>query len=400
MCPRRFDALTSIGFPAALLVGLAGCDVRSEAVQFSVLDSAGVTIAESTGPAWEAGDGWIVESTPVLDLSRTGSGSAHDFFRVTDADRLTDGSIVVADDGSDEVRVFSPSGEHVWSAGRDGSGPGEFRRLAQTVVLPGDSVLAYDPSAGRATLFDSDGALARIVTFEGPDLPRQLHPVFEGLYMGPASSGLAFDGVAGLRRPEDKVVSLGSDGGGRDTVATLPGAEILFFEQGATPPTWGKRGHLAVRDQEVYVGSADSVEFRVLGIDGHLRKIVRVAGYDLALTRAEVDSELLAWYPDSIELGALGRGARDAQPNREHRPAYASLVVDRLGYTWLQRFEARHEAGSPTKWLIFDTSGRWLGHLHLPPGFEVFRIGDDWILGKGVDEFDVEHVQVLSLIRD
>ncbi len=261
-------------------------------------------------------------------------------------------------------------------------------------------MLAYDPSGGRATLFDSDGALRRIVTLDGPDLPRQLHPVPDGRYVAPASGGLAFDGVAGLRRLEDKVLSLGSDGDGRDTVATLPGEEILFFEQGATPPTWGKRGHLAVRDQEVYVGSADSVEFRVLGIDGHLRMIVRVAGYDLTLTRAEVDSELFAWYPDSIELGAIGRGARDAQPNREHRPAYASLVVDRLGYTWLQRFEARHEAGSPTEWLVFDTSGRWLGSLQLPPRFEVFRIGEGWILGKRVDEFDVEHVQVLSLIRD
>ncbi len=65
---------------------------------------------------------WI--RLPLKTLS--GSGEAFAFFNVTDATRLPDGSLMVLDGGSFEVRHSDPSGRHLWSFGREGEGPGEL----------------------------------------------------------------------------------------------------------------------------------------------------------------------------------------------------------------------------------------------------------------------------------
>lgn len=63
-------------------------------------DSAGIAVVESTVPAWGEREGWVVEDAPILDLAEVADDPSHEFFNVTDAARLSDGSFVVADDGS------------------------------------------------------------------------------------------------------------------------------------------------------------------------------------------------------------------------------------------------------------------------------------------------------------
>ena len=46
-----------------------------------------------------------------------------------DATKLSDGRIVVANGGSDELRIFDRSGTHVGTWGGQGEGPGEFTAL-------------------------------------------------------------------------------------------------------------------------------------------------------------------------------------------------------------------------------------------------------------------------------
>ncbi len=380
-------------------IGLGACSSPADQSVAMVRDSAGIPIIESTEPVWDEGLGWTVEQSPALDLGAVGSGPAYEFYVVTDADRLPDGSVVVADDGSDEVRVFSAAGEHRWSVGRDGEGPGEFQRLDQVWSLAGDSIVAYDFWAARLTVFGPDRSVGRVETMLEAGQPRPVYPLSDGGYVGMSTDFTGFGDEVGLRRWRHPILRLDAAGTVVDTLTTIQGAESVVFSSGDAVALWGKRGHLAVRGSEILVGSADGVEFHVLGPDGELRQIVRAPEYDLELSSAEVRAELNALFPDSLNLSATAREIRDAQPARTHRPGYQALVIDELGNTWLQAYEAFHEAGEPREWLVFDAEGQWLGIVELPPRFQVFRIGEDWILGKRIDELDVEHVQVLSLSR-
>ena len=383
--------------PFVFLVACADPDPQSRVV---VRDSAGVTIVESAEPAWSEGDGWVVDFGPLVDLAEAGSGPNYEFFQATDAERLSDGTFIVADDSSDEIRFFSAAGIYLRTLGRNGSGPGEFQRLDQVLALTGDSVLAYDFWAARVTVFGPDGELARVVTLDRASRPRPLFPLGDDGYVGMSTDYAGYGDRIGLRRWRHPIVRVNRDGAVADTLTTIPGGESVVFSQGDARALWGKKGHLAVFDREIYLGTADSVEFQILGLDGRLKRIVRVPGYDLTLSGSEIQSERDARFPDSlVTTNPMVRDVMDAHPNRSHRPGYAQMMLDAYGNVWLQAFQARFETPEPTQWLVFDPVGEWLGSVALPPEFEVFRIGPDWILGKRPDELDVEHIQMLALSR-
>ena len=88
------------------------------------------------------------------------------FTRVLGVARLSDGSVAVADDYSMEVRIFDPSGAHVRSMGREGEGPGEFKRLWQMWRLPGDTLWVGDYRPWRYQVYTSIGEWIRTVTID------------------------------------------------------------------------------------------------------------------------------------------------------------------------------------------------------------------------------------------
>lgn len=78
------------------------------------------------------------------------------------------GRIYVADLRANAIRVFSPQGACLQTVGREGSGPGEFGRLAGIVRSP-HSLWAMDARAHRLTLFDSTGAVRASLSL-GPSM--------------------------------------------------------------------------------------------------------------------------------------------------------------------------------------------------------------------------------------
>ena len=73
--------------------------------------------------------------------------------RVMDATKLPDGRIVVANNGTHELRVFDAAGTHVATWGGRGEGPAEFLEMWQVERWPGDSIAAwYAPPPGNVGL--------------------------------------------------------------------------------------------------------------------------------------------------------------------------------------------------------------------------------------------------------
>jgi hypothetical protein len=387
-----------VALSCALVVVLSGCqDARQSGGAFR--DSAGITIVESTDSAWARDNRWSVDTLPLVDLTRTGDDAKHEFFNATDAARLSDGSIIVADDGTDEIRIFSADGAYLRTVGRKGDGPGEFQRLDQVFALPGDSILAYDYWVGRLTVFSPEGRVARVNALTGAYRPRPIVMLDSGGFVGRSTDLTSYTDRPGIHRMRSPIVRIDTNGKTLDTLVTIPGSESVVITQGEARAMWARNSYLANHGSRIYMGSADSMQYEVWSGEGKLERIARIPGYDLALSGAEIEAERKAYVPDPSRMNPMVREALQLQEDRRYRPAYSNLVADVGGNVWLEAFRGRHEETEPGRWLVFDDEGRWRGSLSVPPRFRIYRIGQDWILGSRRDDLDVQHIQLLRLRR-
>ena len=395
--------MTRSAFALVLAGALLGCGQDRSPAPFTRRDSADVRILESTAPRWPGPGPWSLGSEPLLDLSTSGTGAPHEFFGVRGAIRLTDGSYAVADGGSSEIRFFSAEGRFLLAAGGKGQGPGEFERLISVHRLGGDSVLAFE-RGGRAAVFGPYGRLARTMLLPPNTLDLR---VFSGtglLAMLYYASMDEYGGGNALIRQPIPTVAFSAAGQILDTVATADGFEEFMFvtESGAASarPLFGRDSHVWIHAERVYLGSANDMEYRVLSRTGTLEEIVRAPGYDLSLSADEVEAERLARLGD--DPPRFTRDLVAALPAPKTRPAYSDLVVDSEGAVWLGAFDrGRTQLLRPSErdWQVFSAGGAWLGSVRFPPRFTVYQIGRDYVLGRRYDDQDVEHVQVLELIR-
>jgi len=385
---------------APWLVGLvlaAGCSEKGGTTPAAARDSAGVAIVESISPQWQPGEEWQVDSVPLLDLGG-GGGPAFEFDVVADAIRLDDGSVVVADFSSRELRRFGADGAIQWVSGREGDGPGEYNRVRNIARYRGDSLLVCDVWMGRATVLDAGGQVGRTFRLGVSGRSDRMYPVNDSTLLVTLLSMQALEKGAGMVRLPEPLVRVRPDGSVVDTIAVLAGWESFMMPQGEVRPLFGRRqAPMAVADGALYLGTADRMEYTVHAEDGRLTRAVRVPGYDLALTARQVEAERARmvtpgtqdWYRDAVA----------SLPAPATRPAFAQLLVDRTGAVWLAPFRGESEVGVPMPWQVFDAEGVWLGAVSLPVGMRVVEIGTDYVLGVRRDSDGVEHVQVLRLHR-
>ena len=163
---------------------LSACGAEPAPSAFEVRDSAGVGIAESLRPAWLEGSGWRMGSEPLLRLGVLDGDEALQFNGITGLARLDDGTIVVGDGGSGEVRYFDASGTVRAVTGGSGEGPGEFAGMAGLGLAPDGTIWAYDFSLRRVTRFDAAGEITGITTL-GPEPPTLfgVGPLSDGTFL-------------------------------------------------------------------------------------------------------------------------------------------------------------------------------------------------------------------------
>ena len=385
---------------ALAATAVAGC----EAAPLSTItsrDSLGVTIVESGAPLWGARDAWRIEEEPILDLARAGSGEMHTFFRVRDVLRAGSGHLAVADGASQQVRIYDATGRFVRAFGGPGEGPGEFRSLWTVVLKPDGRLVALDRAAGGSGAeFDLGSGL--VSSFRMPEgVSPVRHPlpsdVVWGLDLAPGTDEERRS--AGVLRPPVTVVRLSEDRMSADSVTSLPGYENFIVTEGDDIPIMGRLPH-AVPDGEgrIAMGTADALEYSVVdGRTGELRLIARIPGVPLTVSGAEVDREREEWLgPDP---SPFIRDFMARLPEPAEKPGYQRMIVDADGNVWAGEYLGLARRDEPQEWYVLDSSGAWLGVVETPARFELMRVGADEVFGVRRDVDDVEHPQVLRLVK-
>ena len=327
------------------------------------------------------------------------------FGDVTGAVRLEDGSIVVADGQSHTVRRYDAHGKHLWTSGREGDGPGEYKGLRLLWNCPGAAITVFDWVLDRITELDPDGNVVDT---------RALNAVGVRPYGQPACTA---DGrLVFTPWPEDRrdravgesyrwLVSLRYALGDSVTVLRpgIPGTvRTRYSEISDGPADWGRNMVYAAVETGVWYGTADDYELEHLDWTGRATRIARWAGPSLEVTRDRTDSYRdnywLARYDDPDARRDFERESwpdiRDRLPERF--PAYESLLALPNGGIWVKS----HAWRAPGEELhLLDANGVWLRRLTLPSGAAVLHIGPDWVLLSQRDELDVPTVALYELVE-
>ncbi len=384
------------------LVMLNSCGANDETQEVratTTRDSAGVTIVEHDSSAWLYAAQWRISNSPLIDIGRHDSIGAYNFFRVRSVSRLSTGDIVVANGGSQEIRIFDSSGRHLKTVGRSGSGPGEFQDLVLAQVIRGDSIAAFDGLQARITIFDGDGQFARSVRVPVAGYVRHIFgdgTLVVGKVQFPSWEPGVLRGTTTLLHIADTEVRA-------DTIGRFPSTE--FFDQAGGQYVeyrpFGKVLETMVDHSHLYLGTGDSYEFRVISRDGTLRRILRGPALLERVTQEHIDSYTARRIAGTIDprrkegLRRLARNNKAFFP--ETMPAHGSLRVGVGAELWVQDYQADPD-GTP-RWRVFGPDGKPLATMTTPRHYSVMGFGPDWVVGVWRDELDREHVRVYGLAR-
>jgi hypothetical protein len=192
-----------------------------------------------------------------------------------------------------------------------------------------------------------------------------------------------------------------------DTIAVVPGSEQFYVPSPRDPQFLVSMNpmlrlgavHAVSPADELYAGLGEDFSIGVFGLDGSLRSIIRDATVDLSLTRAEFDQHAQDYIARAIARGDPGPppGWTYDMPIPERRPPFSAFVFDDEGNLWVSPYAEFNDHAKT--WKVFDAEGRLLGSVAMPERFRPLAVTGGRVLGRRLNELDVEVVEVYELLR-
>jgi hypothetical protein len=150
-----------VGSVLALSAGAVGACADSTLDDLPIrTDSAGVSIVHYPSLPSVENSRLAIADEPELTLGHERGEPAYEFFTIAGVVRLGDGSLVVANAGTMELRVFSPDGRFLGAFGGRGEGPGELSFMRGLWITGGDSLVVWDGQS-KFNLFSPSGEFVR-----------------------------------------------------------------------------------------------------------------------------------------------------------------------------------------------------------------------------------------------
>lgn len=372
--------------------------VSTAAVAVILAGSAGCT---DHGPAPGESGIPIREARIELQIGSTDGQGPDVFGRIGGLLELPDGRIVVADMLANEIRVFSKSGEPLFSIGREGEGPGELAGPCCLALGPEGLLWVRETSNGRYSGF-------RLLA----DTAEYVRSVTQQHGAAGLMESTTFDAQGRLvdvgARPADEGgfertrFLMEADGEVTDTEVAIPAS---LTDLGTHQVQGNFNGQAAlVFLQQPYASRAVSAQGpdgrRALGVSGryeieirHGASVDTLRGDVLegpVLTEREREAGREAMERDAGRVGLTAADLPYGVPSR--RAPLNQIFYDDAGRLWVELSVTADSARVAEVW---DTTGtvveriRWPAAVHLGT---VSWIGDRHALGVQRDELGVERV--------
>lgn len=375
--------LTSGLLATAALIGCAGDSPDR--------GGTGDTPAVTGSRPWATSESWweaTLEATTRPDLYLTS---------VYDVDADSRGRVFLVDWPAGGITVLTPDLAYLQTVGREGEGPGEF--IAKEVqILPGDTLLVYDSSLGRITLFDPVN-LELLAT--GPP-PNRERDVVSHLWSVPEPGRyFALDRApytAGEGEAADQgrtQVILAFDESAEtvaDTLAIIADSERLvmrgegYLSVGEHP--FGRESFVqALGGNRITHANSGALDITVLDFEGATAHAFSYPTTPIPVTAEELrtaSEDMTEPMADMLRSGAPYTW-----------PALVGLVTDDEERIWAG-IRAPGES-AVWEWAAFGPDGTHAGSILLPAGHLLQDVRDDRLYVLSHDEMDVPSIQAYRL---
>jgi len=296
------------------------------------------------------------------------------------------GRIYAADAQTNEIRMFSPSGDCLRTFGGAGDGPGEFAMLAGIAWREPGYVWGLDALRNRLTVFDTLG-----VALETHSLGRSMSASLPWPMWVDEGGGLH------IWNPGERRIDRYAPGSGLTAVDAFPIPEVereyyasTFREAGLRMSARSPIPHspdiefTVDRDGEVWLANEATFDLHEITYAGDTLRTVTLRRPAPRLEGRERDSLAVATGLDEARL-----------PQR--KPALEEIDVGADGWIWVDTGERPIRA-----WEVFDPQGIYRGKLVSPvpiepEPFPVFGAGTITAVTKGA--LDVQYVVRLRVVR-
>lgn len=399
---KKSSRVVGVLLSAIALWGTSACERPAEQAGDSraELASAAVLILE-------------LSEEPAVRIGGSDERSEYHIQYTSGALRLSDGRIVVADDGTRELRYFDAQGTHLRTAGGQGGGPGEFQRLRTIARLKADTIFAWDLIQRRGSLFSPEGDIVRTTSLSSLDrvqtdlqlrLPQHLlngstiHALHsDRVFVEPfVSPNLQAIPSTHLMQDTLPLFLMDRNGDNPTELGPFRGAE-WFTHRVTTRLPLGENLRLAAGEDVLYVGSTRDREIRILsGSDG------------AEIGRISLPLQARASSPEDIETVGSRMVERIVPNARESMVAYVEAVpwpatlpvfgglrVASDARLWVQAYRLPDEPSQ--EWLIFEPSGAHVASLTLDGSFELLDAGADYVIVQITDDLGLEELRLYTL---
>lgn len=391
-----------------LLLAVSACDGAG------VRDGGnGLPTTESSPPYPE----WSLDSKLVARIGAVDGPPEFQLSRVAYAARLSDGTTVVMDGGSDELRWFGPDGRFEFRVGGRGQGPDEFLRVVAATVTPRDSVVLYDATNQRLTWFGPAGSLSHSVRL-GLLGTVTLVPFHDSqLVIGEERLTYNF-GRAEYNATRDSVLIIVAGGTAEplDTLMRRPGREAATWvgytdgkptsHRQLSLPFGGTTlvGAAASRIVMVESGGEDLVFFNQ---NGDEIRLARRTDVNPPLLSTALRREYVTYAEHRARIEGRPEGPAEAGAEHllelipeEHRlPAFdRMLTATASGRIWVRDYVLPWDVDKAQRWTVHDSTGRVLAQVTTPPGLDVMQVSAGHVVGVERDEMGVEYVVTYALM--
>lgn len=259
------------------------------------------------------GDAFVL----VKDLALPDSGPMA-VASIHSLDVRNDGTLLIADRRSHNLKLLTSTGTFIRAIGRLGSGPGEFREPFDARFTPSGGIVVADPELVRVTVLDSTYQVQSTFTTVGQD-PRLILPA--------GDSGFLIAGLVDVGRSNNVLAYYGSDG---HRVRTFLRADTLILSTRLIiDQPWLARAP----NGAFYAGMAMVPNITRVDVGGNVSAQVNEAppGWIQLRppsTRAKVLQDIRQW----IQTGTIGVTASSADAGGL-LIAFQQEFVDSTGYT-------------------------------------------------------------------
>jgi hypothetical protein len=377
---------------ASLSVMLAACSPASDSPRDAERsDSAGVSVVLNSGIDRHLH--WNYRAVQRLGGEDSGPASFYQVARnlVSVDDK---GDIVVLDRNAFRAVEFTSSGEFLFEAGREGEGPGEFKRPVGIAAARDGGLAVLDAARGRYVQFDASGQLVE-------EIPaRSFYSYFHLLDAGVVSKSIDYLTNGSVQR---LLLSQVSD----TTILAISdtGRTNSYQFEGCGP---GPRmtGPVIFAPELVWHGNWNSIA--VNSEPGYVVNMFDATGRLVRSVRRDI--------PVEPATAALAVQWAVANPSRVISPAGECIidpdqVVEKRGFArfvplvgavrlapegtlWVQRSAFVADSG---KIDVFDVSGQYVGTLPVGSRLPIGFTPSGSVLLVERDEFDVERVVVAEI---